>query len=81
MLDTDADTLHRQAGLKATLLSNLIHSRGHEPKLPIRTPGGYGHSATGGSSNSSAKYLVTNAAELREALALPNAKTICERCN
>ncbi|KAJ1303871.1 hypothetical protein OPQ81_008288 [Rhizoctonia solani] len=49
---------------------------GTPPNLPSRKPFGFASKSTGGSLNTSATYLVTNAAELREALALPYTKTI-----
>lgn len=49
---------------------------GAAPSLPSRKPFGFASKSTGGSLNSSATYIVTNAAELKEALALPYTKTI-----
>ncbi|CAE6447644.1 unnamed protein product [Rhizoctonia solani] len=49
---------------------------GSPPNLPSRKPFGFASKSTGGSLNASATYLATNAAELREALALPYTKTI-----
>ncbi|EUC64468.1 polysaccharide lyase family 1 protein [Rhizoctonia solani AG-3 Rhs1AP] len=49
---------------------------GSPPNLPSRKPFGFASKSTGGSLNASATYLATNAAELREALALPYTKTV-----
>ncbi|KAF8752762.1 Pectate lyase [Rhizoctonia solani] len=49
---------------------------GAPPNLPSRKPFGFASKSTGGSLNASAVYLATNAAELREALALPYTKTV-----
>ncbi|KAG8934286.1 hypothetical protein FRC02_010240 [Tulasnella sp. 418] len=56
--------------------SALTPYTGTPPKLPSRQPFGFGSAATGGSTNTSAVYLVKNANELREAIALPYTKTI-----
>ncbi|EIN09878.1 polysaccharide lyase family 1 protein [Punctularia strigosozonata HHB-11173 SS5] len=48
---------------------------GPRPNL-THIPFGYGGLANGGSLNASAVYVATNASELREALALPYAKTV-----
>jgi hypothetical protein len=46
------------------------------PPVLKHAPFGFGSKSTGGSTNASAAYLVTNAKELREAIALPWTKTI-----
>ncbi|KAJ8703541.1 hypothetical protein PTI98_002157 [Pleurotus ostreatus] len=53
----------------------LTEYSGPVPKLS-HMPFGFAGQATGGSTNVSAVYVVSNAAELREAVALPYAKTI-----
>lgn len=53
----------------------LIVLTGIPPSLR-HAPFGFGSRATGGSTNTSAAYLVTNMKELREAAALPWTKTI-----
>ncbi|KAL4266766.1 polysaccharide lyase 1 family protein [Pleurotus pulmonarius] len=53
----------------------LTEYTGPVPQLSHK-PFGFGGQATGGSTNTSAVYVVSSAAELREAVALPYAKTI-----
>ncbi|KAG8725346.1 hypothetical protein FRC09_001696 [Ceratobasidium sp. 395] len=63
----------------ATLLGGahaLTKYTGTAPALPAGTSFGFASKSTGGSTNASATYIVKNAAELREAIALPYAKTI-----
>ncbi|KAJ8514226.1 hypothetical protein ONZ45_g8224 [Pleurotus djamor] len=55
--------------------SALTVFQGTPPNL-TRQPFGYAALSTGGSTNTTATYVVSNASELREALALPFAKTI-----
>ncbi|QRV95616.1 pectate lyase [Ceratobasidium sp. AG-Ba] len=63
-------------GTLVTGASALTKYTGTAPALPVRTPLGFASKSTGGSTNSSATYIVKTAADLREALALPYAKTI-----
>lgn len=55
--------------------AHVIVTIGQPPALK-HTPFGFGGKSTGGSLNASAAYLVTNAKELREAIALPWIKTV-----
>lgn len=53
----------------------LMHQLGERPRLR-HAPFGFGGSATGGSTNTSAIYMVSNRTELWEAMSLPFTKTI-----
>ncbi|KAJ7601088.1 polysaccharide lyase family 1 protein [Mycena floridula] len=61
--------------LLISYVSALTVYDGPIPQLP-HAPFGYGAASTGGSLNASATYIVTNASELREAIAVPWSKTI-----